>query len=937
MYVIHTLFARATAITRTLAATFALCTLIACAAHAATYYVAPTGSNALSTNEASPGSLSYAASNAPSGAIVVLANGTYDVAPNGFIISVSGVTFRAKKWHGATVDNSTGSGLVGPASNAVTDNVCQGIVFGPSTGLGWSGGGGNDWQFLDCVFTQNGGVGGGNNCLFERCVFTDDYSNSFDFAGSNQTVKDCIARRGNRSSADDDSVGDKEDFTTNFKANDLISYDNSCPSLWFDTGNEDWLVENSTFFANHGANNWYYMSINSGSSTTTFNASGQDGAGFFVGQPIMGIAGTAANIGAQTFVTKINGSTITVSPALPAIPQDGDQFAAQQDSLSSGDGCITEANDNGTFNNNWVYSNTDNGYFDHSSGGTTYGGTGGLTITNNLFAYNGEGFFVWSDARDQGPAKLDYNSFLFTPGSSNAFDSWGSTPGTYPVDAGIVFDYNDYDATNAQGNWAFWFSKPVVAGGLTAGSQPTGEEVVNGTEVYQDYLQNPATWDQDQHGNTKTIPFRSSVVASYYWPLASDTNWSDVYFPNNKFGLSDSIHQVDDTDGAVDNTIDAALAGHKVGTVLTIPVSAHTTITAGVGEVYDLNGRWVKLTVLPADLNELKNAVPKYVTCTTGNATQTYNIKVTLDSIPPYNVSATYNPSGKAAPAAPTLNPPTAGDRQVSLTWTASAGAESYSVFRSTTSGSGYKVAAARITTTSYTDIDLTNGTTYYYVVTASGYGISPDSNQESATPVGSNAYTGSMSLSDTAVTTDSIYELTTLGTADWDHWNENGRNQMATSKGKAVNEISDAIQLNPGGTATYGSYGPYPDRNVSWSNGVSPNTSGTDDQWSYWCNGITGQGWTITAPAGTTQHTLYIFCGGSSAGVTFEINGHLSDDTGHTVDQTNTEVTNSSTYTYLFTFTYTAENPNSTITITLTKDDANGSQSVDLDSAWLQ
>jgi hypothetical protein len=89
-----------------------------------------------------------------------------------------------------------------------------------------------------------------------------------------------------------------------------------------------------------------------------------------------------------------------------------------------------------------------------------------------------------------------------------------------------------------------------------------------------------------------------------------------------------------------------------------------------------------------------------------------------------------------AAPAAPTNLAATAGNAQINLTWTASAGATSYNVHRSAISGGSYTTIASGVTTTSYLDTGLTNGVTYYYVVTAvNAGGESPDSNQASATP----------------------------------------------------------------------------------------------------------------------------------------------------------------------------------------------------------
>ena len=90
-----------------------------------------------------------------------------------------------------------------------------------------------------------------------------------------------------------------------------------------------------------------------------------------------------------------------------------------------------------------------------------------------------------------------------------------------------------------------------------------------------------------------------------------------------------------------------------------------------------------------------------------------------------------------APPASLTATP---GDAQVSLSWPASIGASGYHVKRSPTSGGPY-VGIACPTGTSYVDTNLTNGTTYYYVVSA-GFtggpdagGESADSSQASATP----------------------------------------------------------------------------------------------------------------------------------------------------------------------------------------------------------
>jgi fibronectin type 3 domain-containing protein len=95
------------------------------------------------------------------------------------------------------------------------------------------------------------------------------------------------------------------------------------------------------------------------------------------------------------------------------------------------------------------------------------------------------------------------------------------------------------------------------------------------------------------------------------------------------------------------------------------------------------------------------------------------------------------NTSGTGtAPATPAGLAATAGNGSVALSWTASAGATSYSIYRGTASGGEGTTPVATTTTNSYTDTGLTNGTTYYYKVSASNSaGASAQSGEVHATP----------------------------------------------------------------------------------------------------------------------------------------------------------------------------------------------------------
>ncbi len=98
--------------------------------------------------------------------------------------------------------------------------------------------------------------------------------------------------------------------------------------------------------------------------------------------------------------------------------------------------------------------------------------------------------------------------------------------------------------------------------------------------------------------------------------------------------------------------------------------------------------------------------------------------------------SASSQTSASPKPLAPTGVSAAAGNAQNTISWSAATGATSYNLYWSTTSGagaSGTKIAGA---TSPYTHAPLSNGTTYYYVVTAvNASGESPASTQVSAMP----------------------------------------------------------------------------------------------------------------------------------------------------------------------------------------------------------
>ena len=77
----------------------------------------------------------------------------------------------------------------------------------------------------------------------------------------------------------------------------------------------------------------------------------------------------------------------------------------------------------------------------------------------------------------------------------------------------------------------------------------------------------------------------------------------------------------------------------------------------------------------------------------------------------------------------------------INLDWNAVAGATTYNLYRGTSNNGPYPTVFSGLVATNYSDADVTNGVTYFYVVTAVASGIeSANSTQASAAPLPSLA-----------------------------------------------------------------------------------------------------------------------------------------------------------------------------------------------------
>ena len=108
----------------------------------------------------------------------------------------------------------------------------------------------------------------------------------------------------------------------------------------------------------------------------------------------------------------------------------------------------------------------------------------------------------------------------------------------------------------------------------------------------------------------------------------------------------------------------------------------------------------------------------------------------------------TITPATGSLPGDPTNLTGVAGAGQVALSWTASTGATKYNVYRGTVFDGEATTPIATVTSPSYTDTSVTNGTLYFYEVAATnGVGSSGDTDQVTMTPMAPGGASGAVSI----------------------------------------------------------------------------------------------------------------------------------------------------------------------------------------------
>jgi autotransporter-associated beta strand protein len=385
----------------------------------------------------------------------------------------------------------------------------------------------------------------------------------------------------------------------------------------------------------------------------------------------------------------------------------------------------------------------------------------------SITATGGNGQVALSWTASTGAASY---SVLRTTSSNGTYTTVATgLTGTSYTDTGLADGTSYYyaiTATNGSGSSA----NSAQVNTITIPAAPTGPSATGGTS------QVALTWNASTGASTYNV-LRATSANGTYTSVATaltGTSYTDT-------GLSSGTtyyYAVTATNGS-----GSSANSTQVNAVPAPASPSSVTATAGNGQValsWTASTGATGYSVLRAI-----SANGSYTTIASGVTGTSYTDTGLANGTTYYYAVAASNGSGSSsnssqvnaitAPAAPTGLTATADNAQVSLLWNSSTGAATYNVLRSTTSGSGYVAVASGLSGTSYIDTGLTNGTTYYYVVTATNTGgTSANSGEASGMPValpspwatsdiGSTGAVGSASRSPSGV-----FTLTGAGADIW-------------------------------------------------------------------------------------------------------------------------------------------------------------------------
>ncbi len=199
-----------------------------------------------------------------------------------------------------------------------------------------------------------------------------------------------------------------------------------------------------------------------------------------------------------------------------------------------------------------------------------------------------------------------------------------------------------------------------------------------------------------------------------------------TFKPTSAGAVSGSLSVVSD---ASNSPLNIALSGTgtAAGTLAVSPTShSFGNVTVGVGSPLtgSLTATGASVTVASASLNNSEfvlSGISLPVTLAAGKSAG-FTVTFTPQASGATSASLSFSSNASNSPAVQSMTGTgtAAGQHTADLTWTASADAVSYNIYRSTVSGGPYTmINTSSVSTTAYTDSTVVSGDTYYYVATS--------------------------------------------------------------------------------------------------------------------------------------------------------------------------------------------------------------------------
>ncbi|HKD37653.1 MAG TPA: fibronectin type III domain-containing protein, partial [Pirellulales bacterium] len=290
-------------------------------------------------------------------------------------------------------------------------------------------------------------------------------------------------------------------------------------------------------------------------------------------------------------------------------------------------------------------------------------------------------------------------------------------------------------ASGGANDHADWAAARFIAGLPSAPSGLSGS-VASGSQINLSWTDNSVNENGFQilreDPNTNTFHLAATVGANV-------TSYVDSGLQNGQT----YSYQIQSTN-TVGNSAPSNMATISIPTPPAQPTNLHitqlTTTTVGLAwQIPPTNDDGVKIF-----RRDTTTSLYSLIATLPANTTSYTDTGLTPGSLHDYDVQ-TYNIGGFSGPAsieltllttAPTGLTAVSGNNQILLNWTAPSGAATFNIYRGTTpGGEGTTPYATGVSSPTFQDSSLTNGTTYYYTVTAvdAGGESAPSSEKQAA------------------------------------------------------------------------------------------------------------------------------------------------------------------------------------------------------------